>query len=268
MQKPSTSGSAATSARKLWFKSRHYMTLLSFSILIVIWYLVTEIPGIKGIIVGPYEVFLAMKRDIPSGALYGHTIVSLMRVMAGFFIGFIVALPIAFLMGWYRPIRMIVEPWIQFVRTIPPIALIPLVIVLLGIGNSAKIALIALACFLLIVITILQGVVSVDATLIKAARVLGANNRQIFFRVVIPASTPFILVAARLGLATALTTLVAAELTGATKGLGTMIMEASTYFNMDTVMEGIVVIGIIGFILDKTVLYLEKKLTSWQESAR
>ena len=264
----SGNGVARKGLRKNIFNNKQVMMLLSFVLFIAIWYYLSGLTGIKGVITGPVGVYQAFYRDIASGMLLGNVVVSLYRVVGGFLLGFAVALPVAFLMGWYKPIRAIVEPWIQFVRTIPPIALIPLVIVMFGIGTSAKIAIIFLACFLVSVITILQGVVSVDATLIKAASVLGAKHRQIFFRVVLPASTPFILVAVRLSMATALTTLIAAELTGATKGLGTMIMEASTYFNMDVVMEGIVTIGIIGFLLDKFVLFLEKKLTCWQESVR
>lgn len=91
------------------------------------------------------------------------------------------------------------------------------------------------------------------------------NDAQIFINVVVPASIPYILTGVRLGLASALTTLVAAELTGAATGLGTMIQQAGMYFKMDVVLMGIVVIGIIGFIFDKIVLFMEKKLTSWQE---
>jgi NitT/TauT family transport system permease protein len=250
----------------LIFKNKNLMMGVSFSLLIAIWYCISELPGIKGVIIGPPGVFMALKRDIGSGMLMGNITVSMIRVIGGFLLSFAAALPAAFLMGWYDPVRVLVEPWIQFIRTIPPIALIPLAIVLFGIGTGAKIAIIFIACFMVMVITILQGVVTVDVTLIKAAYVLGACDRQIFFRVILPASAPFILVAARLGLATGLTTLIAAELTGATKGVGTMIMEASTYFNMDVVMEGIVVIGIIGFMLDKFILFLEKRLTFWQES--
>ena len=145
------------------------------------------------------------------------------------------------------------------------LALIPIVIVMFGIGTSAKVAIIFFAVFLTMVVTIYQGVRNVDNTLIKAARVFDATDAQLFFNVIVPASVPFILTGVRLGLATALTTLVAAELTGAATGLGTMIQQAGMYFQMDVVLLGIIVIGIIGFIFDKIVLLLEKKLTSWQE---
>lgn len=168
-------------------------------------------------------------------------------------------------MGWYSLFRAFAEPWIQFFRTIPPIALIPLVIVAEGVGENAKVTIIFFATFLVMVISIYQGVRNVDVTLIKAAKVLGAKDRDIFLEVIVPASFPYILVGVRLGLATGLTTLIASELTGASNGLGNMIMEASLYFKMDVVILGIIIIGILGFILDKIVLLLERKLTGWQE---
>lgn len=204
-------------------------------------------------------------KEAASGRLLEHIYASLFRILGGFVLALIIAIPVAFLMGWYRVCRMLVEPWIQFLRTIPPIAYIPLVIVAQGVGESAKITVIFVASFLVMVVSIYQGVRNVDITLIKASRVLGAKDRDIFFRVIIPAAFPFILVALRLGLSAALTTLVAAELTGAQVGLGQMIQEASLYFRMEIVILGIVIIGIIGFLLDKFLLFLERRLAGWQE---
>jgi len=134
------------------------------------------------------------------------------------------------------------------------------------VGESAKIIVIFIASFLVMVITIYQGVRNVDPTLVKAARVLGSNQRSIFMKVVIPASTPFIFTAARLGLAASLTTLIAAELTGTSVGLGMMIQRASGYYDMATVLLGILIVGVIGIVLEKIVKLLERKLTGWQET--
>ena len=151
-------------------------------------------------------------------------------------------------------------------RNIPPLAYIPLVIVGAGVGEQAKVIVIFIASFLVLVVTIYQGVLSVDVTLIKAAKVLGATDRDLFFKVVIPASTPYILTGARLGLSASLTTLVAAELTGASRGLGMMIQKASGYYDMSTVLMGILVIGVIGILFEKIVRFLERRLTGWQET--
>ena len=140
-------------------------------------------------------------------------------------------------MGLYQPIHLLIEPIIQFLRNIPALAYIPLVVVAQGVGESAKITVIFISTFLVMIITVYQGVKEVDSTLIKAARVLGAKDKDIFLKVVIPASVPYILVGMRLGLGASLTTLIAAELTGSNAGLGQMIQEASLYFRMDIVMR-------------------------------
>ena len=252
---------------KLHHKGLYHMLCLAVSIAtaVIAWCAVSSMPDIGSVIVSPAQVWDALVTNLSSGTLWIHIRDILFRVIGGFLLGFFLSIPVAFLLGWYEGFRVIVEPWIQFLRTIPPIALIPIVIATFGIGTSAKVAIIFFAVFLTMVITIYQGVKNVDATLIKAARVFDANDAQIFFHVVVPAAIPFILTGVRLGLASALTTLVAAELTGAATGLGTMIQQAGMYFKMDVVLMGILVIGIIGFLFDKLVTFMEKRLTSWQE---
>lgn len=252
---------------KLQHKGLYSVMCLCISVVaaFLLWTLIAKLPDISNVIVGPRQVFLALFENLKSGYLEIQIRDSLFRVLAGFFLGFVISIPVAFLLGWYTGFRTIVEPWIQFLRTIPPIALIPLVIALLGIGTSAKVAIIFFAVFLTMVVTIYQGVRNVDYTLVKAARVFDATDGQIFLHVVVPATVPYIFTAIRLGIATALTTLVAAELTGAATGLGMMIQQAGMYFRMDVVLMGILVIGVIGFCLDKIVLLLERILTSWQE---
>lgn len=250
-----------------WYKiPSKVWILISVATAFVLWTLIasTEAGGV--VFAEPWEVFEKFIAKVTDGSLWVHIYYSLFRVIVGFLIGFVVSIPVAFLMGWYEPVRNLVAPWIQFVRNIPPLAYIPLVIVGAGVGESAKIIVIFIASFLVLVVTIYQGVCNVDVTLIKAARILGASDKDIFFKVVIPASTPFILVGARLGLSTSLTTLIAAELTGTSKGLGMMIQKAQGYYDMATVLMGIIVIGIIGLTFEQIVKFLERKLTGWQET--
>lgn len=190
---------------------------------------------------------------------------SLGRVLTGFLIGSALAIPVGFLMGWYTVARGLFEPWIQFFRTIPPLALLPLVLVLMGIGELPKVFVIFLAAFLACVISTYQGVVGVDKTLINAARVLGAKDGRIFARVVVPASTPFILVGMRVGLGSAWATLVAAELLAAQAGLGYRMQQAQLYYDLATIFVDIIAIGILGLVMDRLLLLAETKLTGWQE---
>jgi len=240
-------------------------SIISLGAAILLWLFISSTEA-HVVFAKPSEVFAALSKLFESGKLFVHINASLYRSLMGFILAFACALPVAFLLGWYKPLQLIFYPWIKFVKSIPPIAYISLVIVAQGVGENAKVTVIFIGCFLVMVINIFQGVQNVDLTMIKAARVLGAGDFTIFAKVVVPASLPFILVAMRLGLASSLTTLIAAELTGAQVGLGQMIQEASMYFEMDVVLMGIIIIGVIGTILDQVVSFLERRLTSWQET--
>ncbi|GIF14743.1 ABC transporter permease [Actinoplanes teichomyceticus] len=203
---------------------------------------------------------------IGDGTLGADVLASLRRVLAGFVLGVLLAVPVAFLMGWYAPVRALVEPWIQFFRTIPPLALIPMAIVLMGIEETPKIFVIFLASFLSCVIATLQGVLGVDRTLIDAARVLGSTDRVVLTRVVIPASSPFILVGMRIGLGSSWATLVAAELIAAQQGLGYRMQSAQLYYDLPTIFVGLISIGVLGLLMDRMLLLAERRLTAWQET--
>ena len=191
---------------------------------------------------------------------------SMISVLLGFLFGFLSSVPVAFLMAWYRPVRYIVEPWIQFIRNIPPLAYVPLVVIGAGVGRVPQVIVIWLATFLTMTITIYQGVRNVDETLIKAARVLGAKDSDLFVKVIFPATTPFILTAVRLGASVALTTLIAAESTGAFAGLGMRIRSFNNSYEVEPMLLYIILIGIIGITIEKVIKFLEKKLTGWQET--
>ncbi|MFJ8148664.1 ABC transporter permease [Streptomyces sp. NPDC096048] len=213
----------------------------------------------------PPEVVSRAGTLIGDGTLGDDVLASLTRVLIGFALGTAAAVPIGFLMGWYGILRGLIEPWIQFFRTIPPLAIIPLAVVVMGIDETPKIFVIFLAAFLACVISTFQGVVNVDRTLIDAARVLGAGDATIFARVVVPASTPFILVGMRVGLGSAWATLVAAELIAAQQGLGYRMQNAQLYYDLPTIFVGLISIGILGLLMDRVLLLAERGLTGWQE---
>ena len=202
---------------------------------------------------------------ISRGILAEDFISSMISVLAGFALGFVTAVPVAFLMAWYLPVRNLLEPWIQFIRNIPPLAYVPLVVIAVGVGRKPQIIVIWLATFLIMTVTIYQGVRNVDETLLKAARVLGAKDKDLFIKVVFPATTPFILTAVRLGVSVALTTLIAAESTGASAGMGMRIRSFSNSFEVAPMLLYIILIGIIGITSEKIIKTLERKLTGWQE---
>lgn len=249
----------------IWSKVPNWAWLLiSLAAAVALWLVASAMR--PATFANPPQVWNSFVSKLTDGTLLAHTWASLSRVLIGFGLAFLSSIPIAFLMAWYDPFRHVVEPWIQFIRNIPPLAYVFLLVAFLGVTQAAKITVIFIASFLVMVITIYQGVKGVDTTLIKAAWVLGASQKDVFFKVIVPASTPFILVAARLGLSTSLTTLMASEIVGGDKGIGMMIQKASGWYQMDTVLMGIILLGIIGICFEKIVRFLERRFTGWQET--
>lgn len=239
--------------------------LISFLAAIALWFFLSVNPQTSRSFPFIPEIIKAIQTVVERGVLAEDFISSMISVILGFALGFITAVPIAFLMAWYMPVRNILEPWIQFIRNIPPLAYVPLIVIAAGVGRRPQVIVIWLATFLIMTVTIYQGVRNVDETLIKAARVLGAKDNDIFVKVVFPATTPFILTAVRLGVSVALTTLIAAESTGAIAGMGMRIRSFANSFEVAPMLLYIILIGIIGITSEKIIKTLERKLTGWQE---
>lgn len=254
-------------SNKKWIERIPNGGWLAISILValIFWTVLSFIPMTARSFPNVFKVAESIQTMIGRGVFWKDIQSSLISVISGFSIGFVLALPVAVLMAWYRPVQYIIEPWIQFVRNIPPLAYVPLVVISAGVGRTPQIIVITIATFLVMSITIYQGVKNIDPTLVKASRVLGAKDRDIFLRVIAPASLPFIVTAVRLGTAVALTSLIAAESTGASAGLGMRVRALNNTFESSPMLLYIIVIGIIGLILDKLVRMLERKLTGWQD---
>jgi NitT/TauT family transport system permease protein len=256
---------AAPAVRRDPKRSRRAVALNLIAVVIglLVWTLLATV-GVQGLPT-PLQVAAKAGELIADGTLLDDALASLRRVLLGFLLGTFLAIPIGFLMGWYATARGLLEPYVQFFRTIPPLAIIPLAIVLMGIGEVPKVFVIFLASFLSSVVATFQGVVDVDKTLINAARVLGASDRTIFLKVAAPASTPFILVGMRVGLGSAWGTLVAAELIAAQEGLGFRMQQAQLYYDLSTIFVGLIAIGVLGLVMDRLLLLADRRLTNWQE---
>lgn len=213
-----------------------------------------------------WERFIYMASSEGNFNLWKHLGYSMQRVLVGYAIAVVTSIPVAFVMAWYRPVRAFLDPFIQFMRCIPPIAYVPIVVAAFASmgSESAKYFIIWMAVFLTMTVTIYQGVRNVDLTLVKAAYTFGAKDRNLFTGVIVPSAFPFILTAMRLGVGAAMTTLVASELTGTTYGLGSFINTKGSNLEMGYAIMGIIVLGICGILLDKVLLFVEKRLTRWK----
>jgi NitT/TauT family transport system permease protein len=216
----------------------------------------------------PFEIlqeFVSLLRHGYTGVpLYDHVGASLVRTLVGFSAAVIVGIPFGLLVGRAKVLEAAFVPWFAFLRPIPAIAFVPLVILWFGIGEFSKISVIFFSCFLYITVSTIAGVKSVPVQLLRAGYSLGALDRKSFLYVVLPAALPQIMVGLRLGSAISWTLVVAAELVAAQRGLGYMIMDASTFFRVKDVYVGLIIIGVIGFLLESTIAAVEGRLVHWR----
>ncbi|MEL7214665.1 MAG: ABC transporter permease subunit [Pseudomonadota bacterium] len=196
--------------------------------------------------------------------LWEHLGWSLFRVIVGFFLGALVGIPLGYAMGLSGWFRGWFDPIVEFMRPVPPLALIPLVIIWFGIWETGKIILLFLAALWIMIIAARAGVSGVNITKIHAAYSLGASRWQIMRHVIVPNSLPEIFTGARVAMGVCWGTVVAAELVAAQKGAGMMIIAASKFQLTDIVILGIILIGIIGYSIDILMRQAERILVPWK----
>jgi NitT/TauT family transport system permease protein len=240
------------------------------ALVLVLWHLATY--GRKySLIPPPTEVARALY-DLAFGGIYDdaysrtlhvHLLASLSRVYGGFAIAAILALPLGLMIGRLSIMRRLLDPTLQVLRPIPVTAWLPLSMIIFGLGPRSAFFLVCLGAFYPILINTIFGVRSVDLRLFEAASMLGCRSTAQFHRVVLPASLPAIFTGLRLGLGFAWVVIVVGEMTGVPTGLGAIIMEARQLSRTEIVICGMIVIGIAGFISDRVVLLLGKRLLRW-----
>ncbi len=241
-------------------------------ILILIWQGLSYLDLISGnIFPSPIGVFFGFKdlllNGIPPGhLLHYHIIYSLYRVALGYILAVAIAIPLGIFIGWSRKLREILNPIIEIIRPIPPLAWIPIAILWFGIGIKSAAFIIFLGVFFPILLNTISGVLSINPRLIDAARSLGAKEKDIFLKILVPGSIPTIFTGMRIGLGIGWMTLVAAEFTGVKVGygLGYMIMTARDVQRPDEIIAGMLIIGFIGLFIDMGLRFIEAKQLKWR----
>jgi taurine transport system permease protein len=245
------------------------LSAASIALFFFIWWLFTAMGWVKPLFVpSPMAVlskFISVWKDGFTGTSFNdHLMVSTMRVFGAFLLACAIGLPLGLAMGMSPMMRGIFDPPIEFYRPIPPLAYLPLMIIWFGIGETSKILLIFLSVFAPVVLGARSGVKSAAIEQIHAAYSFGASRWQVMRYVIMPSALPEILTAMRIGIGFGWTTLVAAEMVAATKGLGYMVLSASQFLQTPVVIMGIFVIAIIAFAFDLLMRFVERRLVPWK----
>ena len=198
--------------------------------------------------------------------LIGHTAVSTLRIVAGFSAGTLVGIVLGALMAAYRPLRAMVDPFIEITRPLPPLAFIPVLIVWFGIGEAPKIILIAIGVVPVMAISTLAGLDRVPPDMLHAARSLGASESYAMLHVRIRWAVPQIITGMRLAFGLSWTSIVAVEMIAATAGLGFVILQAGQFLNTSLIFAGIILIGMLGIVVDRLLRMLQRRLDPTMET--
>lgn len=216
----------------------------------------------------PDAVLAAAIQLTLSGELPRDVAASLSRVVLGFLVAAALGVGLGTLIGRSRKLEKLLDPALEMMRPIPPLAFLPVFVLWFGIGEWSKIAFITYSAFFPIFTTTSEGIKYVDILLIRAAQTLGASERAIFRRVVLPAALPSIITGLRVGFAQCLFVIVAAEFIAADSGLGFLINDSRSFFLMSNMLVGAATIGLIGFAFNSLLRRLEARLLRWREDAR
>jgi len=249
------------------------ISIVTVIALLALWWVATHLGWIRDLFLPTPERILQSFADAWRGDIQGgkplpeHFWASLMRVFAAFMLAVVTAIPAGIAMGVSRIARGVLDPPIEFYRPLPPLAYLPLIVIWFGIDETAKIVLIFLACFAPLAMSARAGVRGVMIEQINAAYSMGASKWQVIWHVIVPGAMPEIFTGMRIAIGFGWTTLVAAEMVAATEGLGQMVLNASNFLRTDVVIMGIVVIGVVAYLFDLLMRYVEKLVVPWKGKA-
>lgn len=238
-------------------------------VLLAVWWAVAALQWVSPLFLPPPGqvltklITIAGPQGFMDATLWQHLAASLTRIVIALLAAVLIGVPVGIAMGLNSTVRGILDPLIELYRPVPPLAYLPLMVIWFGIGETSKILLIYLAIFAPVAMSALAGVKSAQQVRIRAARSLGASRAQVLWLVILPGALPEILTGLRIGLGVGWSTLVAAELIAATRGLGFMVQSAGEFLATDVVLAGIAVIAIIAFLLELGLRALQRRLTPW-----
>jgi NitT/TauT family transport system permease protein len=249
-----------------WMSRRRYWTLAAIGLALPLaaWFALAELELVNRLFLpGPLDVARRVAAWYSDGDLLGDIGISCYRVIAGWMLSALIALPLAMLIGTYRSIQALLEPLTDFVRYMPAVAFIPLVMLWVGIDEGAKISIIFIGTFFQMVLMMAEDVRRVPMTQIEAAQTMGATRLEIIEKVILPSAKPALLDTLRITMGWAWTYLVVAELVAANSGLGYAIIKAQRFLQTDKIFAGIILIGVIGLAFDQFFRLVHRLAFPW-----
>jgi NitT/TauT family transport system permease protein len=238
------------------------------AVLAVVWEVLPRLGVVDATFLPPLsEVLSAWWQLVLSGELIDHAQASLSRSLAGFGLAIVAAIPLGLLIGWYKPAATLLNPLLEVFRNTAALALLPVFVLVLGLGETSKIAIIFYACSWPILLNTVSGVRTVDPLLIKSARSLGLGPLRLFQKVVLPAAVPTIFTGIRLAGAYSILILIAAEMVGAKAGLGYLINYAQYNFAVPDMYAGIITISAIGLVVNQLLIIAERHFSTWRTTS-
>jgi len=236
-------------------------------VLVVFWEAASKMGIIEAhLLPAPSAIIASLYQMVLDGTLWGHLGSTLTRVFAGFFIGSVAAVIVGSMVGYLKIFEELFDPFIQALRSIPSLAWVPLFILWMGIGETSKVTLIAVGVFFPVYLNMVAGIRGVDRKLIEVGKIYGFTSFQIVRRIILPASLPSFLTGIRSGLGLGWMFVVAAEIMGASKGLGYLLIVGQNTYSPDVIIGSIILFAILGKLTDWLLKVIEERSLRWQDS--
>jgi NitT/TauT family transport system permease protein len=255
---------ASIVARLSW---RVIKPALAIGLFLAIWEAAPRLGLVDRVFLPPFsEVAVAFGKLSQSGEMWNHVSASLNRSLTGFSIAIAIAIPLGLVIAWYRPVAEFLGPILELARNTAALALLPVFVLILGIGEESKVALVVYASTFPILLNTISGVRTVDPLLIKSAASLGLSPLRLFQKVVLPSAVPTIFTGIRMAAASSILVLIAAEMVGARAGLGYLITASQLSFQIPNMYAGIIAIALLGLTFNGVLVVIERRLSRWRQT--
>jgi len=250
-----------------WLRRNEQITLglLGVAIFLLIWEIGSRIGYIDQFFFSkPTDIVAAAIREVQIARFWNDVRVSVFEFVTGYLLAVVLAIPLGLVIGWYRRLSYMADPWLNLFNSLPRVALIPLLVLWLGLGTESKIAVVFLGAFFSIIIPTVQGVRTVDRRFLDVARSFGASQLRLFTSVVGPATVPFIITGLRLGIGRALIGVIVGEIYSQTNGLGVMIVRANENIQPDRMFFAVSIFTISGILGVVGIRRIEQRFDRWR----